>query len=69
MESTIALEANYQTAFYTVTHVGPHRFDLSMEPNTWEMLTSRTVQLGSFRSVKSAKSIWKHSKLGVCVNG
>jgi hypothetical protein len=55
MESTIALEANYQTAFYTVTHVGPHRFDLSMEPNTWEMLTSRTVQLGSFRSVKSAK--------------
>ncbi len=55
LRSTIALEANYRTAFYTVTHAGPHRFDLSMVPSTGGMLTPRTVQLGSFRSVKSAK--------------
>ena len=55
MESTIALEANYRTAFYTVIHAGPHRFDLSMVPSTGGVLTPRTVQLGSFRSVKSAK--------------
>lgn len=54
MKSTIAFEANYKTAFYTVTHVGPNEFELSMKPHTHWKHTQK-VELGTFKRSKSAQ--------------